>query len=264
MSSSSSRSSAGGSSRTSFVASSSSSSAGSSGLQTSPSFTGFPPSQPSGSAGSQHPMCDGPGGCSPPPATLYLYTFLSTLIILLMVSGGIITRSVVLRRRQQIAIANGTWDNPHRRENYSNRPRPVMFDAYVATDTGGKNEKEEERWASMKPFSASDCAPPAKPKPPVESGEASGHPPIRHTARDQLRRSLVRASAPPPPPAIELESQPDLIPSKVRVAFLVAMPWQGVSPKNEEEEEEEVPYLEFGVLTLIGGESERPDLGTKS
>ncbi|KAJ7306198.1 hypothetical protein DFH08DRAFT_902367 [Mycena albidolilacea] len=204
-------------------------------------------------------MCDGPGGCSaPPPATLYLYTFLSTLIILLMVSGGIITRSVVLRRRQQIAIANGTWVNPHRRENYNNRPRPVMFDAYVATDTGGKNEKEEERWASMKPFSASDCAPPAKSKPPVESGEASGHPPIRRTAQDQLRLSLVRLwhnpfrapPAPPPPPAIEPESQPDLIPSQVRVAFLVAMPWQGMSPKNEEEEEEELPYLEFGVLDV--------------
>lgn len=108
------------------------------------------------------------------------------------------------------------------------------------------------------PFSASDCAPAAKPKPSAESGEASGHGRIHRTARDQMRRSLVRLwhnpfrapPAPPPPPAIELESQPDLIPSKVRVAFLVAMPWQGVSPKNEEDEEEELPYLEFGVLDV--------------
>jgi hypothetical protein len=28
------------------------------------------------------------------------------------------------------------------------------------------------------------------------------------------------------------------------------MPWQGVSPKNEEDEEEELPYLEFGVLDV--------------
>jgi len=148
-----------------------------------------------------------------------------------------------------------------------------MFEAYVATDS--KNE-EEERWSSLKPFSASDIAPPVKaPVPPPTV--TSHHVPIHRAARDQMR-SLVRLHnpfrpppAPPPQPAIELAPQPSVIPSpsaKVRVALLVAMPWQEVSPQ----EEEELPYLEFGVLDvdvvdlgkMSGGESERPDLGTKS
>ncbi|KAJ7670655.1 hypothetical protein DFH06DRAFT_1320588 [Mycena polygramma] len=278
----------------SATSSSSSSSFGSSARVSGPTFT-FTPS-PSGNP----PQCGDPQGCgSPPPATLYLYTFLSTLIILMLVSAGIIARSVVLRRRQRLAIANGTWVSPRPRENYAARPRPVMFDAYLAAAADGKKE-DEERWSAMKPFSASDVAPPRKTPvlPPMESPQAP-HEPIRRAARDQMR-SVVRLyspfrslqlppPAPPPPPMIELapssssstsappRSSPS--PTQLRVALLVAMPFEPSTPKQKEDDadadDEDLPYLEFGVLEAdvvdvgrtSGGEegvSAGADLDTKS
>jgi hypothetical protein len=279
MSSTSSGSSARSSSLGSSATSSVSSSVGSTAQGTSPTFTGFPHPPPTGGpGGSNSPQCNDPQGCAaPPPATLYLYTFLSTLIILLLVSGGIIARSVVLRRRQQIAIANGTWAGPRRRENFSNRPRPVVFEAYIATES---QNDDEERWSSLKPFSASNVAPPTKtPFPPPPA--SPHHVPIRRAARDQMR-SILRLHnpfrsppPPPPPPTIELPPQSSVIPSpsdKVRVALLVAMPWQEPSTPTLEEEEE-LPYLEFGVLDVdvvdlgktsgVEGGSERADSGSK-
>jgi len=154
-----------------------------------------------------------------------------------------------------------------------------MFEAYVASDA---QTEEEERWNTMKPFSASDIAPPVKaPVPPPTV--SPHHVPIRRAARDHMR-SLVRLNnpfrpppAPPPlpPPAIELAPQSSVIPppsAKLRVALLVAMPWQQVAPQDEDEEE--LPYLEFGVLdadvvdlgkvSTSESESGRADLGTKS
>ncbi|KAF8217520.1 hypothetical protein K438DRAFT_2881 [Mycena galopus ATCC 62051] len=218
------------------------------------------PASPQNSAGSEPPACSSPQGCPTgvlPSATLYLYTFLSTLIILLI---------------------------PRRRENYSTRPRPVMYEAYLAMPAGGNRNDDEERWGSMKPFSASDIAPPAKTpvQLPAENSQPV-HVPMHRAARAQMR-SLVRLHSPfhsppvpppPPPPATELAAQSSVIsapPAKVRVAFLVAMPWQEVLPQDDEEEE--LPYLEVGVLDVdvvdLGkmsgkeGESARADLGTKS
>jgi len=154
-----------------------------------------------------------------------------------------------------------------------------MFEAYVASDA---QTEEEERWSTMKPFSASDVAPPVKAPvhPPAVSPQ---HVPIRRAARNHMR-SMVRlnnpfrsppAPSPPPPPAIELAPQPSVVPSpsaKVQVALLVAMPWQQLAPQDEDEEE--LPYLEFGVLdadvvdlgkvSTSESESGRADLGTKS
>ncbi|KAF7338842.1 hypothetical protein MSAN_02207100 [Mycena sanguinolenta] len=191
-----------GSSRSSFAASSSSSLAGS-------------PS-PSSNSGSQ-PPCTSPQGCptgAPPPATLYLYTFLSTLIILLLVSGGIIARSVVLRRRQQIAIANGTWIPPQRRENYSNRPRPLMFDAYLAMSAHGSKAKndDEERWSCMKPFSASDISSPVKPivvLPPVESVHDLHAPHTPRCSRPDAESHALTQSFPPAASTAPASASPD-------------------------------------------------------
>ncbi|KAJ6596338.1 hypothetical protein DFH09DRAFT_1407508 [Mycena vulgaris] len=191
-----------------------------------PRQSGMPPGAP----------CNDPQGCNaPPPATLYLYTFLSTLIILLMVSGGIIARSVVLRRRQQIAIANGTWVSPTRRResHYTTRPKPVMFDAYVAVD--GKNGKEE-RWATIKPFFASDVAPHIKcPLPPPHPETL-----LPSRAMRDVFYNPFRPPPAPPPPAVEPVPPPlPAAATQIRVATLIAMPSQDM---------EDLPYLEFGVL----------------
>jgi len=189
------------------------------------------------------------GPCSPPPATLYLYTFLSTLIILLLVSAAIILRSVVLRRRQQIAIANGTWVPPASRREHTHvhRPKPQMFDLYIAE--GAKEENQE--WGSMKPFSASDITESSKTPVVVSPPAAVPYIHIRQVVREEMR-SMWRLQNPlrppqsaPPPPDVELTSPnpASSSPSRVRIATLVAMPSQGTDT-----EAEELPYLEFGIL----------------
>ncbi|KAG5732940.1 hypothetical protein E4T56_gene17250, partial [Termitomyces sp. T112] len=58
----------------------------------------------------------GPSNNGNTSATLYLYTFLATLVLLLSVSAAIILRSLILRRRHQRLVAeamrNGTWVPP--------------------------------------------------------------------------------------------------------------------------------------------------------
>ncbi|KAF7319697.1 hypothetical protein MKEN_00751400 [Mycena kentingensis (nom. inval.)] len=150
------------------------------------------------------------------PATLYLYTFLSTLIVLLIVSGGIIARSVYLRRVQQ---RNGTW-MPARapRVALGLGRKPEMFDVYIAecgTGTGPKltmsGMGRSARWLDMKPFAASE-----RPLAAVTDPDAN-----------------TRAQ----------------IPLETDVAFLIAMPFQTQEPPDPDaDEEREFPYLEFGVV----------------
>ncbi|KAJ7441089.1 hypothetical protein FB451DRAFT_119536 [Mycena latifolia] len=199
------------------------------------------PSGPPGMGMPPPPQCTDPQGCNaPPPATLYLYTFLSTLIILLLVSGGIIARSVVLRRRQQIAIANGWVPAPRRRENtYTTRPKPVMFDAYVVVD---EPKSRAERWTAMKPFSASDVVPP--PTVPVSPPQPEPPQPARPTRSVFI--TPFRAPSPPPPPTFEPAPPPSPSNStEVRVAVLVAMPSQ-----DPPQDAEDLPYLEFGIVDV--------------
>ncbi|KAK7059880.1 hypothetical protein R3P38DRAFT_2838361 [Favolaschia claudopus] len=273
-----------------------------------PSFTpGFPAPPPPGSSngvgGGSHRQCPDAQGCSSsPPATLYLYTFLSTLIILLIASGGIIGRSVVLRRRQQqLAVLR-------RRENHRNRhrTRPVMFEAYIADGIGQEDDSRrrkswrtagegiQDRWTSMKPFSA--CEEPPFPVHPV-AVEAPGPQlsplPIRRAARDRIQRTFshlpihnpfrapARLSA-IPPSTVSIQPLPSQPPptadarspskKKLRVAVLVAMPWQETQKTSSNEGTEGemfLPYLEFGVLDRevleveeeIGKQSDESDRG---
>jgi len=78
----------------------------------------------------------------PPPllssqASLYLYTFLVTLILLLTVSGAIVLRSFLMRRRHrrmvEEAIRNGTYVPPSRTKNQLGQ-KPVIYDAYLGVD----------------------------------------------------------------------------------------------------------------------------------
>ncbi|KAJ7059565.1 hypothetical protein C8F01DRAFT_1144982, partial [Mycena amicta] len=192
----------------SSVSSSSSSGAFPSSSASSIAPSGLPPPPPTSTD-----CPTGPGTCgTAPPATLYLYTFLSTLVIIALVSAGIIARSVHLRRRARM---NGPWQHPARRETRIPRSRPKMFDVYIEsppnpskraaeTDTN----QERDRWSEMKPCSA-------------------------------LRTQL---------PSI----------TTATVSVLVSMPWL---PQNvhgqDEEEEEELPYLELGVVQCQYVDTER-------
>ncbi|KAJ7078728.1 hypothetical protein B0H15DRAFT_954410 [Mycena belliarum] len=186
------------------------------------------------------PQCTDVNGCSaPPPATLYLYTFLSTLVILLLVSSCIIGRSMVLRRRQQIAIANGTWIPPHRRQEQQRQtgPKPVMFEAYVVLDGTARNE----RWSAIKPFSASDVFSPATaPHLPISKLESPT------PARRNLFYSPFQPPPAPPPPPVELKPPASAsLANEVQVAIFVAMPQHN---SLHGQGDEGPPYLEFGVL----------------
>ncbi|KAJ7440780.1 hypothetical protein B0H11DRAFT_2252602 [Mycena galericulata] len=182
------------------------------------------------------------GPCSPPPATLYLYTFLSTLILLLLLSSGIIARSVVLRRRQQIAVANGTWVPPsgRRETTHTLRPKPELFDLYIAD--GAKQDKE---WGNMKPFSASDLQPPPKAPAVLSYPEPAPSVPARRAMREVLH-SYIPFHAPSISPTRDTElafvsTPPSAGHGRVRIATLVAMP-------SEDTDAEDLPYLEVGVL----------------
>ncbi|KAJ7110738.1 hypothetical protein C8R43DRAFT_1139303 [Mycena crocata] len=209
---------------------------------------------PSSSPTSPPTGCNDPHGCnSPPPAALYLYTFLSTLIILLLVSSGIIARTIVLRRQQQRAIANGTWIPPtvRLREHYPTRPRPIMFNAYAAAGKGGI----EERWNSMQPFSVSEILPPATKPPtpiPLPLPQADSiRTPFPDAARNEMRgvacllNPFPRPTPLPPSTPVEAAIAPppmDPDTRQVSMAFLVSMP--SLSPHNPDR----LPYIEFAVL----------------
>ncbi|KAJ6615210.1 hypothetical protein B0H10DRAFT_1950059 [Mycena sp. CBHHK59/15] len=158
-------------------------------------------------------------------------------------SGGIIARSVVLRQRQRIAMANGTWMPPGRREAVVHvRAKPVIFDAHVA---GRDSAGLEQRWHTMKPFAASTI-PPARPRSPTSLRLVSSPAPGLRTAHGGMRNvlrlyNIFRSSSPSPLSTTELQSPPAAAPSPpLRVAVFVCMPCSI--------QDDELPHMEFGVL----------------
>ncbi|KDQ23657.1 hypothetical protein PLEOSDRAFT_1108139 [Pleurotus ostreatus PC15] len=93
-------------------------------------------------------------------ASLYLYTFLATLVLLLGVSSAIVVRSLILRRRHrrmiEEAIRNGTWVPPaaasSRRVDLSKKPK--MYEAWISHGNIQDNRAvEHPDWEGIMPFS---------------------------------------------------------------------------------------------------------------
>ncbi|KAF9470276.1 hypothetical protein BDN70DRAFT_727849 [Pholiota conissans] len=117
-------------------------------------------------------------------ASLYLYTFLATLVLLLSVSAAIVIRSFILRRRHRLmveeAIRNGTWvppTPPTRPARVDLSKKPVLWEAYIdekgtvqgmyASDSHGDRKaatsehwraEHSKDWDTIKPFSAAYVA----------------------------------------------------------------------------------------------------------
>lgn len=121
----------------------------------------------------------------PPPllssqASLYLYTFLVTLVLLLSVSGAIVIRSLFLRRRHRLlveeAIRNGTYVPPSVRAKRLLGQKPVIHDAYVDLDDSnaeGKSRMLEigvARWWDIRPVSVMILKPDKSPYFGTENG----------------------------------------------------------------------------------------------
>ncbi|KAJ7647941.1 hypothetical protein FB45DRAFT_894821 [Roridomyces roridus] len=198
------------------------------------------PSTLSASAGSSSPSASSSskcsaGPCAPPPATLYLFTFLSTIIILFLVAGGLLLRGYVLRRRQFLAIANGTWVPPGRLQD---APRPEMYEIYI---NGKHSIRGAEPWGSFKPLSAAPI--PSIPTPPDVHATT---PSIRRALYQEIRHTWRLYSPFHPPPTSAYEEQlatPAEVDSQVRVAAFVSMP-------SQEGVDEGLPHLEFGVVDV--------------
>ncbi|KAK0472493.1 hypothetical protein IW261DRAFT_1507714 [Armillaria novae-zelandiae] len=186
------------------------------------------------------------GGSLNSSASLYLYTFLATLILLLGVSAAIVFRSLILRRRHrrmvEEAIRNGTWIPPTngRGIRYDPSQKPIMHEAAMNV------QKNHHDWEACKPFSVSytvaaqnRTAPPALP-PLLQD----------NSARARLRRIWSHVDASPlPPPLSPAASDAPLLPDPsggpLRVSVLVAMPSQHYG-----EQQDELPHIEFGTADI--------------
>ncbi|KAF8339285.1 hypothetical protein F5887DRAFT_981753 [Amanita rubescens] len=134
-----------------------------------------PPTPPSSGTSfpSSTPTDNGENNSLTSSASLYLYTFLATLVLLLVVSAAIVVRSFILRRRHRMmieeAFRNGTLLSPTIAAGYGLRPRvdlskkPKMWDAWIEKSeqpTSGRSREKEWYWDMMKPFSAVYTLPP--------------------------------------------------------------------------------------------------------
>ncbi|KAL6299818.1 hypothetical protein BKA93DRAFT_804573 [Sparassis latifolia] len=208
---------------------------------------------------STNPVQDNDGLTS--SASLYLYTFLATLILLLSVSGAIVVRSYLMRRRQRImieeAIRNGTYIPPARYP----RPlgaKPVLHDVYLRFDTAtdekggaaGPSYGGRSWWQWMMPVAAtlwSTGAPSLQTKP--ERAPMMGplpwylHSPWRRH-RLQSQTSLPRVSS-----AIALQSPAELSSEEtVNLTVLIAMP--APHQVSDKLDEGTLPHIEFGIAQV--------------
>ncbi|KAI0040913.1 hypothetical protein FA95DRAFT_1611412 [Auriscalpium vulgare] len=183
------------------------------------------------------------------PSSLYLYTFVATLILLVVICALLVGRGMVRRRHQHAAlleaIANGTHPPP-----VCPTDRPKMWEVYVGPEKKGERDVEKG-WADLRPVSARVIH--AR-----QAGPRQDSPALQ--ARGVLRRpfSLFRRAqaAPPPTPSPEQEREEDAqqhppAPVPVQVAVLVAMPGSGRGAAHDG-----LPVLEIGVGVARGREEE--------
>ncbi|KJA26492.1 hypothetical protein HYPSUDRAFT_198786 [Hypholoma sublateritium FD-334 SS-4] len=151
-------------------------------------------------------------------ASLYLYTFLATLVLLLSVSAAIVIRSFILRRRHRLmveeAIRNGTWvppSPPSRPARVDLSKKPVLWEAYV-DDKGGVTswrsaggegmERDHWRaehskdWETIKPFSATYVSKPAETSPTISASHSTHSLPTNGLGSTPSTTSVRGRSAP--------------------------------------------------------------------
>ncbi|KAJ7854557.1 hypothetical protein B0H14DRAFT_3449555 [Mycena olivaceomarginata] len=228
----------------------------------------------------------------PAAGTLYLFTFLATLLLLGLVIGGIVSRSVYLRRHQRHLIANPPSqrlvpNSNSKPEANDTKSKPRIFDARLSLVRGGDRDVE---WESSMPFAATTMLPAeldsdlsrAEPRPPgyqppPRQAQTNDTAPMATGAENtgdsgsgsQFRRGnrLLRANTNlnanvPGPMAI-----PPTVERRVTIAYIVLMPRpdEDESVYDEEEpKERHLPFFEFGLAEVdvvkCGGEQEFEEL----
>ncbi|KAE9404045.1 hypothetical protein BT96DRAFT_447621 [Gymnopus androsaceus JB14] len=205
---------------------------------------------------------------------LYLFTFLSTLLVLLLISCSIVFRSFVLRRRYQRrlaeALASGAILAPRtqgsRRKRF--RTRPKFFDTWIS------EVEPSSKWAELMPVSVL----PVKTKKKHRLSETVERPndPRSEAVFQRLfssylleprsrrrSRNVDDDSAPSSPsspgPVTPIQEKADPIANSnpttqknvVQVAVLVAMPCPPRPASLRPTDEEQIPEVAFGVTRLL-------------
>ncbi|KIY66253.1 hypothetical protein CYLTODRAFT_423597 [Cylindrobasidium torrendii FP15055 ss-10] len=206
-------------------------------------------------------------------ASLYLYTFLATLILLLGVSAAIVFRSLVLRRRHRAmvaeAIRNGTWVPPAPAPGFGRRgggvdpaKAPILWEARIPvdekSDEGPRSEGNTPRtgWDTFKPVALTYIEQPNSPDatPPSTTTNA---PSIPARTRWWNLRQRGHTTAPPPSevspsaaseptelatlPTPSTATEPAQEAKPMHVSVLLAM------PRQHNWESDELPPMEIGV-----------------
>lgn len=199
-------------------------------------------------------------------SSLYLFTFLATLLMLLVVSFAIVLRSFILRRRFRLRLGEtialgyvlpsqlGWGEYRHLGE------KPRIWDRWISTST-------EPHWQDMTPLSAKLISNSTTPVEKLESDSAFQSPPSRESVRSNFlinrfrrtfwrshddARSPLQVSAPLQPPSPLSLSTDREEPSVVEVSVLIAMPWgHSHSSKGKErvDDEEGFPDVLLGITT---------------
>jgi len=249
-----------------------------------PSSQGFSASSSLSSPSSTDTTSSNNNSTPPNSSSLYLYTFLATLVLLLGVSAAIVFRSFILRRRHQRlideAIQNGTWVPPSfgpsgRRHNDIGE-QPVIWEAWVGSDKNAeedstlKGKEVEAGWRSILPVSARYLNPPILPEPTPDANRANPLDPSPHSRailpwRMYSNRYRYRRRTPTPTPTPVLPTpSPNINPSTtslnfadptavptVQLTVLIAMPIPpSIRKQLRQDDDEGAPVVEFGVLNV--------------
>ncbi|KAL1682935.1 hypothetical protein EV122DRAFT_249098 [Schizophyllum commune] len=206
-------------------------------------------------------------------ASLYLYTFLATLILLLGVSAAIVIRSLILRRRHRAlveeAIRNGTWIPPATRPRVDLSKKPKLHEAFLDAHSTHTQDADWLSWDGIFPFSATYINPsyPTPPAPINVPAEVPPPPPARR--RWWWPFSRARSSDSSTDGQTELAERPSSHssePTRVRVGVIIAMPAPHAQKQTSDDDEEPLPPLELGIsdVFLRGGPISRgEDSGNK-
>ncbi|KAJ7149684.1 hypothetical protein C8R46DRAFT_1125788 [Mycena filopes] len=190
------------------------------------------------------------------PGTLYLFTFLCTLFLLIMVAGGVVSRSMYLRRRERRLMATGEWVPPSRRAAIALeanikmlKKKPIMYEVeFGLEDSEVIGESPLRNWDAMMPLAARYQAPPPVP-PPIPAPPAMA---MASPAPPRLRGILSRPGIfkPHPPLAVELPAiiPRVMVPSSrpLQATYVIAMPieWRGDDAVGR------LPYFEVGTTSV--------------
>ncbi|KAJ7748216.1 hypothetical protein DFH07DRAFT_830448, partial [Mycena maculata] len=202
---------------------------------------------------------------TPSPGTLYLFTFLATVVLLTLVTGTIVVRSMYLRRRHRLLVASGRWvppAPPRPKGEVDLKQKPRIFDAYL-----GESASEFD-WESVPPFSATSASTPTPSKPPQSASQPqvnSAMPSFQMTTQFNPIRNIPWSRRIAPHTSINIlaapQHEPEVIPllemspskRRVSVQYIIAMPCQTAplrKSESEGDEAPELPFLEFGIAEV--------------